>query len=98
MDLQRAIEKRAKRGREGGHTQSRCEPDGKKWIATKVVTANGKPMCWCIPVEMKYGQEIQVALTDNNAFDLASAFDRPLKAAAAPSKENKEKEDWVQIS
>lgn len=69
-------------------------PDGKKWIATKVVTAKGKPMCWCIPVELKYGEEIQVALTDKNVFDLGSAFDSTLQEAAASS-ENKEKEEWL---
>lgn len=69
-------------------------PDGKKWIATKVVTAKGKPMCWCIPVEVKYGAEIQVTLTDKNVFDLGSAFDRTLQEAAASS-ENKNKEEWL---
>ena len=65
-------------------------PDGKKWIATKVVMAKGKPMCWCIPVEVKYGEEIQVTLTDKNVFDLGSAFDSTLQEAAASSGEQEE--------
>jgi len=58
------------------------------------VMAKGKPMCWCIPVEVKYGEEIQVTLTDKNVFDLESAFDRTLQEAAA-SAENKKKEEWL---
>ena len=72
-------------------------PDGKKWIATKVVMAKGKPTCWCIPVEVKYGEEIPVTLTDTNVFDLGSAFDRTLQEAAASSG-NKKKEEWLRTT
>jgi len=65
------------------------EPDGKKWIVTKVVMTKGKPLCWCIPVEVKYGEEIDVTLADKNVFDLGSAFDSALAEAAASTKENK---------
>ena len=70
------------------------EPDGKKWIATKVVMAKGKPTCWCMPVEVKYGEEIKVTLTDKNVFDLGSVFANALQEAAASS-ENKNKEKWL---
>ncbi len=72
-------------------------PDGKKWLATKVVIAKGKPVCWCIPVEVKYGEEIQVTLTDKNVFDLGSAFDGTLQKAAASS-ENKKMEEWLRTT
>ena len=31
-------------------------PTGKKWIVTKIVVLDGKPICWCIPVEVKIGE------------------------------------------
>ncbi len=83
---------------ESPHPLESNEPDGKKWIATKVVMAKGKPMCWCIPVEVKYGEEIEVALTDKNVFDLGSAFDSALQEAAAASEENKKKEEWLRTT
>ena len=53
--------------------------DGKKWIVTKVVQIKGKPVCWCIPVEVKTGKEISVTLTEDNVFDLGSVFDSALR-------------------
>jgi len=53
-------------------------PDGKKWLATKIVHIKGKPVCWCIPVTVKTGKETQVTLTENNMLDLESAFDKAL--------------------
>ena len=47
-------------------------PDGKKWIVTKLVQIKGKPVCWCIPVEVKTGKETSVTLTEDNVFDLGS--------------------------
>jgi len=55
------------------------ESDRKKWIVTKVVQIKGKPVCWCIPVEVKTGKEILVTLTEDNVFDLGSAFDSALR-------------------
>lgn len=49
--------------------------DGKKWIVTKVVQIKGKPVCWCVPVEVKTGKEINVTLTEDNVFDLGSVID-----------------------
>ncbi len=48
-------------------------PGDKKWLVTKVRSIKGKPVCWCIPIEVKTGKEIQVALTKDNMFDLSSA-------------------------
>ncbi len=70
-------------------------PDGRKWIATKVMMARGKPICWCIPVEVKYGEEIQVTLTDKNVLEPGPAFDSALQEAAASSEENKKKEEFL---
>ncbi len=52
--------------------------DGKKWIVTKIVQITGKPVCWCIPVEVKTGKETSVTLTEDNVFDLRSVFDSAL--------------------
>ncbi|MGB2819644.1 MAG: M56 family metallopeptidase [Phycisphaerae bacterium] len=60
------------------HGFSSSAPGGKKWIVTKIVRINGKPVCWCIPVEVETGKEIQLTLTDDNMFDLESAFDKAM--------------------
>jgi hypothetical protein len=70
-------------------------PDGKKWIVTKVRMTKGKPVCWCIPVEVKYGEETKVMLTEKNVFDLGSAADTAMKDAPALSANNKRIEEWA---
>ena len=47
-------------------------PDGKKWLATKIVHIKGKPVCWCIPVTVKTGKVTQVTLTET----ICSIFNR----------------------
>ena len=38
-------------------------PAGKKWVVTKTVHLDGKPpVCWCIPVEVKKGEQVEVTL------------------------------------
>jgi beta-lactamase regulating signal transducer with metallopeptidase domain len=69
-------------------------PDGKKWIVTKVQKAKGKPVCWCIPVEAKYGEATKVALTDKNVFDLRAAAESALREPAALTPEDKKIEDF----
>jgi hypothetical protein len=73
-------------------------PDGKKWIVTKVRMTKGKPVCWCMPVDLKYGEEIKVTLTDKNVFDLGSAADRALRAAATLPGENKKFEEVLRTT
>jgi hypothetical protein len=51
------------------------DPGGKKWVVTKCESINGKPICWCIPVELKFGKWVHVTLTEDNQFDLGAAFD-----------------------
>jgi hypothetical protein len=67
--------------------------DGKKWIVTKVRMMKGKPVCWSIPVEVKYGEEIKVTLTEKNVFDLGTAAESALREAAT-SPEDKKLEEW----
>ena len=62
-------------------TMSSNGPDGKKWIVTKTVRVKGKPVCWCLPVEVKRGESVHVTLTEENAFDLDAAYDKAMKAA-----------------
>jgi hypothetical protein len=57
-------------------------PGGKKWIVTKTVQIEGKPVCWCIPVEVKTGKSIDVTFDKSNTFDLRSAYDRAMQAPA----------------
>ncbi len=54
-------------------------PDGKKWIVSKTVQSDGKPTCWCVPVYVKKGRQTEAALTEANAFDLQSTFDKALQ-------------------
>ena len=56
-------------------------PAGKRWVATKTVRIDGKPTCWCIPVEVKTGEDIGVTFDKSNTFDLRSVYD---KAMAEP--------------
>ncbi len=60
-------------------------PAGKKWIATKVVHIEGKPICWLIPVEVEVGDEIEVVLNKDNIFDLAGLFEEAM--SQEPQKE-----------
>ena len=64
------------------HGFSSNGPDGKKWIATKIVRIKGKPVCWCIPVKVKKGRRIQVTLTEDNMFDLESVFDDVMRESS----------------
>jgi hypothetical protein len=54
-------------------------PAGKKWVVTKVVQVQGKPVCWRVPVEVKTGEEARVTLLADNVFDLASVLDSTLR-------------------
>ena len=49
-------------------------PDGKKWVVTKTVYVKGKPICWCIPVETKTGERVDVTLDESNTLDLRSVY------------------------
>lgn len=55
-----------------GHSQgySSDGDDGQKWIVTKIVSIHGTPVCWCLPVEVRKGETIQIKLTEKNRFDL----------------------------
>ena len=58
----------------GPHTMSSSSPAGKKWIVTKTVHIKGKPVCWCVPIEVKAGEQIDVVLNESNTFDLRKAY------------------------
>lgn len=61
------------------HSLSSNGPDGKKWVVTKSVRIKGEPVCWCIPVEVKTGESVQVSLTEKNMFDLETVFDETMR-------------------
>lgn len=61
------------------HSFSSNEPDGKKWIVTKIVQIKGKPLCWCILVEVKTGKGIEVTLSEDNMFDLEAVFQNMMR-------------------
>jgi type II secretory pathway component GspD/PulD (secretin) len=64
--------------RRTSHGFSSNGPDGKKWIVTKAVRIKGKPACWCLPVEVKKGRNVDVTLSEDNLFDLASAYGKAM--------------------
>ncbi len=43
---------------------------------------DGKPACWCIPVEVETGKEVKVTLDKDNMFDLRAAYDKAMKEPA----------------
>ena len=50
---------------------------GKKvWIVTKAARVGEKPVCWRIPLKVKFGKEYQVVLSKNNQFDLEGTFNK----------------------
>ena len=51
---------------------------GWKWITSKIAYVNGKPVCWCIPVEVTKGKQVEVTLTEDNLFKLDSTFDKAM--------------------
>ncbi|MCE5303137.1 MAG: hypothetical protein LLF97_08525, partial [Planctomycetaceae bacterium] len=54
-------------------------PDGKKWVVTKTVRIDGKPVCWCVPVHVKKGRTTKVRLTEDNLLDLQATFDKAMQ-------------------
>jgi hypothetical protein len=62
-------------------------PAGKKWVVTKVVHIKGKPVCWCIPVEVKTGKRIDVVFKEDNTFDMQSIYDKAMSEPAEGEKE-----------
>jgi beta-lactamase regulating signal transducer with metallopeptidase domain len=60
-------------------------PGGKKWVVTKAMgTRDGQPVCWCIPVEVKKGEEVRIVLSKDNTFDLRALYDEAMKEPAEP--------------
>lgn len=57
-------------------------PAGKKWIVTKTVHVKGKPVCWCIPIEVKTGHGVEVTLNAGNTFDLKTLYDKAMRETA----------------
>lgn len=64
------------------HSIAANGPDGKKWIVTKIVHLKRKPVCWCLPIEVKLGEKTQVTLAEDNIFGLEAVFDGPYESLA----------------
>lgn len=50
------------------------ELEGKKWIVTKIVFVDNKPVCWCIPVNLKFDKSIEIELTPSNKLNIEKSF------------------------
>ncbi len=61
------------------HSNQSNAPAGKKWIVTKTVAIEGKPVCWCIPVDVQTGKSTNVTLENNNRFDLQTAYKKAME-------------------
>ncbi len=72
----------AKGPRSSKTTLSSNSPGGKKWFVTKTVRIDGKPVCWCIPVELAKGKRIEVTFEKSNTFDIQRVFDDAMQEDA----------------
>jgi hypothetical protein len=45
-------------------------PAGTKWLVTRATQFEGKPVCWCIPVDVEAGKNSDVWLTTQNMIAL----------------------------
>jgi hypothetical protein len=52
---------------------------GKRWVVTKVTVVRGKPVCWCIQVNVARGRTVEVELTRRNRFHLLPRFERAVR-------------------
>ncbi|MGA2063010.1 MAG: hypothetical protein ABSG67_21260 [Thermoguttaceae bacterium] len=85
-------------GAPGGNSLSSSGLAGKKWIVTKIVRIKEKPVCWCLPVEVKTGEPIKVTLTEDNVFDLGAAMEDALAAEKKTDDKTESKPDGVKES
>jgi hypothetical protein len=46
------------------------EPAGTKWLVTRATTCQGKPVCWCKPVEVEKGKTKDIRLTAGDMINL----------------------------
>ncbi len=49
------------------------EPAGRKWLVSRAVQLGEKVVCWCVPFEVRQGEQTQVTLTEANMTNLAMA-------------------------
>ena len=56
------------------HSSMSNLPGRRKWVLTKSVDVNGKPLCWCMPVEVRRGRIVRVTLRKGNTFDLLRTY------------------------
>jgi hypothetical protein len=49
-----------------------------KWVVTRTVDIQGRPVCWCIPVEVKIGEKIDITCDKSNTFDLQTPYDNAM--------------------
>ena len=63
------------------HSLSSNSQTGKKWIVTKTVSIKGKPICWCIPIEVNRGEELEVEVTEKNVYDLQTVYAKAMQGS-----------------
>jgi thiol-disulfide isomerase/thioredoxin/outer membrane lipoprotein-sorting protein len=59
---------------------------GKQWVVTKITYLDDTPICWCIPIELRIGEEVIVNLNKKNLFNLSEVFDESLVDYQKPEK------------
>lgn len=47
---------------------------GKKWIVSKYVHIDDKPVCWVIPVEVEIGKTIEIVFSEDNLYDISEIY------------------------
>ncbi len=54
-------------------------PVGQKWVVTRTVDIEGRPVCWSIPTEVKTGEKNDLTFDKSNTFDLQTLYDKVMK-------------------
>lgn len=66
-------------------------PDGRKWIATKTTLIKERPVCWCIPVDVKTGEQVDISFNEGNMFDFRTLYDNTMSEPADSGNEEESK-------
>jgi hypothetical protein len=64
---------------------------GQKWVVTRTVDVEGRPVCWCIPIEVKMGKKIDISFDKSNTFDLQTPYDKAIGEQAGPGDKDETK-------
>ena len=56
------------------HSLASTRDGGKKWIVSKLVYIDRKPICWVIPIEVEKGKTVEVVFSNDNTYDITEIY------------------------